>query len=1240
MKISKLLVLSALWLLGLSANAQDYTEREAPTEPEKKVFTAEDIASIDKTPQEFEVGEYYFLYNVGTQKYWQQGNNWGTRASLDDVPMLVRFTLPSGKTLADATLEFNDYPPTKNKWMLAFFDNANQMYVDRGSQANIYWQVVPSGDKTYRLQASPSNPDLNPKNYPNKFVGRDESVDIDNTNNSSDFKEALPLSPFIEEGKAGTHIEWQFFAAPGWREYAAAMVVYNKAKELQSAIDRAVENDIDQNVIMNAITVYENLESTIEEMDAQILLIMTALNGQIGEGATADDPIDVTELLVNPDYENNNNEGWTGDEPAFQAFGNAEFFSKNYTYYQNIKGARPGVYSVKVRAYYRPGSIEEAYQAFLIQNNRNAKVYAKTSAGEVRFPVVNQYAGGADNDLGYTATVNINEEIYVPNNMETAAAFFDEEINDNAANYDNTMFFILPEGDMNIGLQKKTHISNDWTLFDSWSLNYYGNEGDAYQMVFEKTKEAYQLPESEYTVSIPYVEAFNSIAPATNDAADIVAALNALEEAYDTLTTNAQLWIDVQKVVEEAKGVAANTDLDQTYTAPLYAWASDFTYAIWDPQYTNAELRAMIAEKKAAIVEAQKHPSPFAVNLDMTKMLVNPAFDTNDWNGWTKNAAAGGNVAVSNNCAEAWNNSSFDIYQVVKDAPVGVYKISVQGFYRYGRGDDAYSSYIAQADQYVKPGGAPTFVYLNEKQTPFKNVFDEPITDESFYKATGDLGTYRSPDDTYFPNGMADAAIAFNAGMFTQEAMGLVREGQDLRIGVKGSSNQKGDSWVIFDNFKLTWVGYAVDIIQPVLDEQITYYEGLQAEPMGKTAYNELVKALSTAKTAVTRPAEDPMTGKMMFEALSGLFEIDSLVTASINKFKELAAASVKLQEALGTYELTATDNAITDAQTLMGEINELVGAHTLEDAEVDGYVEKVDEAIAALRVPKLDEDPSDENPADMTVVIDNPNYDETDAGWKGTAATRNADFGNAEIFGQRKYDYYQDLVNLKEGTYELKVQAFYRYGLPTMDYDSLATEFSNNAYLYAAVSPTDDGNYTYFAKPLIRLAAEASEWTADEALSGYTYCATDTTFTPTGEYVEEVEVIDTLVQYRYVANNMEAASEEFLEEKYLNNSVIVKVPANGRLRIGLMKKGEQGNSWTLFDNWSLTYYGPNSAKTATPIDLEKVVSVDNFVAEPSVLMRELLTIDGRRANSMQKGIMILKTTLSNGNVVVKKIRK
>jgi len=1213
MKISKLLVLSALWLLGLSANAQDYTERVAPESP-GNTFDEEALAALDKTPQAFQADEYYVLYNKGANMFFIAGNDWNTRASFNDKQAaVVYFTQTSAaKEKGEGVYELKNYVPQFSEFRSAFADGAESVWTDNNGQANRFWKVTSVGEDV-RLSCVTQGDNL--------FLGYNPA--------KNDTRTYL---------LASGDIDWQLYSAPGWKEYEVAKEIYDKSEELRAAIDRAVENEIDQNVIMNAITVYENLESTIEEMDAQILLIMTALNGQIGEGATADDPIDVTELLVNPDYENNNNEGWSGDAPAFQSFTNAEFFNKNYTYYQTVKGARPGVYSVKVRAYYRPGSIEEAYQAFLIQNNRNAKVYAKTSAGEVRFPVVNQYAGGADNDLGYEGTVNINEEIYVPNNMQTAAAFFDEEINDNAANYDNTMYFILPEGEMNIGLQKKTQLSNDWTLFDSWSLNYYGNEADAYQMVFEKTKEAYELPDDQYVVSIPYLQAFETAAPASNAAADIVAALNALEEAYDTLTTNAQLWLDLDVVAKQAEAVGANMNLDYTYTGPLGEWAMNVMQLKGERQLTNDQIRALIAEKKAEIAVAMKHPSPTAKDLEMTDMLENPAFDTDSWNGWTVVVKNAGNSRVTQKCAEEWNAESFDIYQVVKDAPVGVYKISVQGFYRYGRGDNAYSAYNDQEVSYVK--SSPTFVYLNEKTTPFMNVFAAPQTAD-FYDGLTDI--YTAPDGNVFPDNMPSSARAFGAGMYTQEAMGLVREGQDLRIGVKGSSNQGGDSWVIFDNFKLTWVGYAVDIIQPLLEEQIAIYQEKLGEPMSKTAYNELSTALASANAAMGLDPSQPITGKQMFDALAGLFKVDSLVTASINKFSELADAKTKLEEAIGTYESTASANAITNATNLLSEIGLLMNAHSIEDTDVDNYVEKVDEAIAALRVEWVDPTlVSDDNPKDYTSAINNPNYDENNDGWKGQQATRNGDYGNAEIFDVRKYDYYQDLVNLQPGTYELRVQAFYRYGLPTMDYDSLQTEYSNNAYLYAAISPTDDGNYTYFATPLIRLAAEASDWTETADLDGYAYCATDTTFTPTGETDPETGVAlqDTLVQYRYVANTMATASEVFLEEKYMNNSVIVKVPANGKLRIGLRKKGEQGKSWTLFDNWTLTYYGENSAKVATPIDLEQVVAVDNLAAEPSVLKREFFTIDGRRANSMQKGIMIMKTTLSNGSIVVRKIRK
>lgn len=1240
MKVSRLLVLSALWMLGLGASAQDFEPRVAPTSP-NPVIDEETLAQIDKTPQEFVVGEYYVIYNVGTQMYFSQGNNWGTRASVDAKhPLVVQFTLPSGKSLEDNALLLNDYCLYNKAWKNAFFDSETAIFVDRNNQGNYFWQVVPAGDKTYRLQASPANASLNPTAYPNKFVGRDESVaqDLGNNQGSRNVNlEALPLSPFIE-AKAGNHVDWQFFAAPGWKEYAAQKVLFDKSEDLRIAIEKGMDAGIEDNILTNAIEVYSNLESTVEEMDAQIMAIMKAINGEVGDGATADEPVDVTaDLLVNADYENGNNDGWKGDAPAVNGSAlNAEFFNKNYTYFQPLQGIRNGVYSLSVRGYYRVGSTQNSYNEFPLRSNLNAKLMAQTAAGEVHFPIANIFAGAAEEDVAGSGSANINDEIFVPNTMVAAASYFDETINDNAANYDNTLFFVVTDGVANVGMRKDKTIDNDWTLFDNWTLNYYGNEADAYQLMFTSTKEAYQLPEDGYVVTRAYLEAFNSAAPAGSDAAAYVAALKNLESAYDTLTTNATLWVELDKVKSDAEGVAANDKLDPAYTAPLGEWAMSVMMLKGQAALTNAELRTLIATKKAEIEEARKHV--VEPNTDVTDMLVNPDFEQGaaGWSGSPVMGSGGGNT-----CAEAYNRANFDIYQEVKNARKGLYRIEVQGFFRLGRPKHEGASTNSWAIWEQGKQVAPAFVYLNDVQTALQCVYNEGVAEpaegsESIYTQSG----IDAPGNgMQYPNTMEQAAQAFAADMYKSTAYGLVLNDNDpLRIGVKGSLDASsagfdGANWAIWDNFHLIWVGYEAQYISPVLEEQAAKFEALLEKPMGKTAFETLSARLADCKNALN--SED---GKQMFDALGELLKVDSLVNASISKFATLADAYAKLVDAIGANEATAGENALTVARALASEIEGFLPAHTKEDADVDGYIVKIDEAIAALRVDVNSLDgASDDDPKDATSAINNPDYDDTNDGWSGTAAARNGDFGNAEIFN-KNYDYYQDLIGLPAGTYALNVQAFYRAGLAEEDYKTLDNEYANKAYIYARATVGTDT--TYYAKPVTRLASGASDWT-DEIVEGYTFCATDSTnATKNVDIVDDKEVVTWEgVLYKLVANTMATASDEFLNEKYMENELIVKLPENGRLRIGLMKKGLVNNDWTLFDNWTLTYFGNESSKQADAVDID-IVAVENVAAQPTVLRTEMFTLDGRRANSIQKGIMIVKTTMSNGNIVVKKIRK
>ena len=242
MKFTKLLVMSALWLIGLNANAVDLIERTAPEAPSSALVNVDEI---EKTPAEFVVGNYYVIFNKGAQQFFTEGNAWGTQASLGNGASLARFTLPSGKTLEDATLIFNDFSPVKNAWKQVFFDSATAMFVDRDSQANYFWQVVPveGQEKTYRLQASPSNPTLNPTNNPG-FVGV-----------AADAAADAALSPFLAEG----WIDWEFYSVPEWNAYGVLKDVYDASEALKAAIEKGEEAGVD---VAAAVAVYNNMEST------------------------------------------------------------------------------------------------------------------------------------------------------------------------------------------------------------------------------------------------------------------------------------------------------------------------------------------------------------------------------------------------------------------------------------------------------------------------------------------------------------------------------------------------------------------------------------------------------------------------------------------------------------------------------------------------------------------------------------------------------------------------------------------------------------------------------------------------------------------------------------------------------------------------------------------------------------------------------------------------------------------
>ena len=558
---------------------------------------------------------------------------------------------------------------------------------------------------------------------------------------------------------------------------------------------------------------------------------------------------------------------------------------------------------------------------------------------------------------------------------------------------------------------------------------------------------------------------------------------------------------------------------------------------------------------------------------DMTSLLVNPDFEqgktgwtgfntvaAQKWNNGSLNMPTTGGPAT-NTLAEAYSAPEFDLYQVVENAPVGVYEISVQGFCRNGRGDTAWNNYQNQTF-YSQPGNFPVYVYLNAKQTPFVNVFSE-------IKEDGYTSGYVTFENNQYPDDMYSAAEAFSAGMYKQTAYGLVaREGDPLRIGVKGHSaglDGEDDNLFIFDNFKLTFKGNDATAVQPVLEEEIVTAEASLSKNMGKTAYEHLSAAITAAKAAAAG-------GEAMFESLSDLYVAEAAADGSIQVFVPLSEALDKLQAEIGVY-VDQNPTAAAAAADLYTNISGRVNIHVIQDSEVEGLMNQISAAITRMKLPSYDT-ASDMNPIDMTSLITNSTFNENTDGWSGTkAAWGGNDAGLAELYS-KDYDMYQTILGLPAGTYQVKVQGFYRAGFADYDYQNRDNLQFSRAFLYAQTKDAED-NDLVSSKALMRLNEVLN-------MEGYQYVNYNSNYVDGYDVAHTYTIAGDPETYKYdlVPSMMYTANQAFMSNYFTNNVVTFKITEGAPLRIGLKNSAPITNDWTVFDNWTLTYFGTESAKT------------------------------------------------------------
>jgi len=459
--IYRFIFIISLCLVTLDSVAANLIER---TEPQQPAFGPGYLAPENavQTAADFIVGDYYLLYNVGAQAFYAEGNAWGTQASIAlSNPLLVQFTMLHGEQQVEATLLFNNYTNNKNSWKQVFFDSNSQMYVDRASQPNYYWQVVDMGNRTYRLQASPLNPTLNPANYPDAFVGLDVTEDAANT----------ALSPFLTEGY-GHYIDWQFFSVPEWTEYGRQLDIYQHAMLLKGTIETAEAAGVDVSL---AVAVYNDYSSTVDQLDAAIQGLRDALGHTSG-------PFDATSYIVNPNFDNASVFGWQGDIPNMCGDGShcnadvAEHYNRTFNTYQDLTGLPDGSYLLEAKTAFR-GSLED----FLNWRIPAAQLYAESNGGTYSVPFNNIWSPQVtepqecDTYFGTHASERSQESggvtYYSPNDPSAFRVYAEQGY------YDTQLRFSVTGGSARIGVKNESLCDDgcdNWACFDRFRLHYLG----------------------------------------------------------------------------------------------------------------------------------------------------------------------------------------------------------------------------------------------------------------------------------------------------------------------------------------------------------------------------------------------------------------------------------------------------------------------------------------------------------------------------------------------------------------------------------------------------------------------------------------------------------------------------------------------------------------------------------------------------------------------------------------------
>jgi hypothetical protein len=216
---------------------------------------------------------------------------------------------------------------------------------------------------------------------------------------------------------------------------------------------------------------YDDTQDVKQRIEAAIAALTTP--AAVSE-ASDEKPVDMTSRIVNPSFNDNNDNAWDGTAAGHgmpvQA---AEFWNCNFDMHQTITNLPNGVYEINVDGFYRNGwATPENWQSYQDGTSEvNSFIYGITADGRKSVAFKSYWDEAIDEALGINEThTTLNEQsVHAPNDMASAVSYFE------IGKYTNNSLIVrVTDGTLTLGISKETLVAADWTMFDNFRLTYYG----------------------------------------------------------------------------------------------------------------------------------------------------------------------------------------------------------------------------------------------------------------------------------------------------------------------------------------------------------------------------------------------------------------------------------------------------------------------------------------------------------------------------------------------------------------------------------------------------------------------------------------------------------------------------------------------------------------------------------------------------------------------------------------------